>query len=767
MKNLLITISVFISVSVHATDYYFSTTDGNDANTSTQAQNQATPWKTLSKLNTFFSNLLPGDHIYFKRGDVFYGTFTASVSGASGNPIVFDAYGVGANPIWTGLDDATSWTSLGSNIYRSAAVGTGQSTAMVVTVNDISYPMGKWPNGITSTGWRTISSHSGSSPTITITDGTTIPGSPSLIGATLVARSNQYTIQKGTITAQTSTTLTYTQNSGETVTVTNGNGYFVQNFQGSLDAQNEWYWDGTNKQLYLYSATTPSNVKVSTVTSIAILTSKSYFTFNNIVFQGSISDAISADGVTGLVFNGCTISQAGNSGIWANTVTGLSFLYGYILNCNNFGMYVGSTSSTGIVVTGSTIQNSGLYAGMTSQNSHTAIESADGALLYGSLTFTSNQVKSSGYAALHFKGSNVLIQNNLFDTACITKDEGAIVYSFVGQGGDTTYSNQIIDGNIILNGLGALAGKSSSTGDAKGIYMDIGVHNMHITNNSIAHCANFGILLQDNGKDTIRGNTIYDCDKASFAMWSDALGDNRTHSTRFAKNKCVMKQNNAGFGNIYFDNDQSSQINWGTSDSNIVATPLNSDVNLFYTATAGAFNHRTLLQWQSATGNDSHSTGSPKFITSTDSIRFVYNATNSAVEVPLGAKWIDMSNTLYSGFITLGPYSSAVLLYAAELDILPLTPTQLQYNFPGQLRFSLVNPAKDYLTMNIPVHSKQTMEFNLYDVVGRQLIKKKISLVSGDNVVKIDVERIQAGMYIAGLENRFGYFGYHKVIIIK
>ena len=60
-------------IPTSAAKYYFSSQSGDDSRTSLQAQNPATPWKTLNKLNTFM-NLQPGDSVLFKRGETFYGT---------------------------------------------------------------------------------------------------------------------------------------------------------------------------------------------------------------------------------------------------------------------------------------------------------------------------------------------------------------------------------------------------------------------------------------------------------------------------------------------------------------------------------------------------------------------------------------------------------------------------------------------------------------------------------------------------------------------
>jgi hypothetical protein len=104
---------VCVSPVVTGRRFYFSSTTGNDSYTTTQAQNPATPWKTLAKLNSLSAIAAPGDTFAFKRGDMFANgsqggvyTTTGSVkwygggyegrnfpSGTAQNPIVFTYYG--------------------------------------------------------------------------------------------------------------------------------------------------------------------------------------------------------------------------------------------------------------------------------------------------------------------------------------------------------------------------------------------------------------------------------------------------------------------------------------------------------------------------------------------------------------------------------------------------------------------------------------------------------------------------------------------------
>ena len=115
---------LFFSLTTSATNYYLSSSSGNDSNSGTSA---SSPWKTLNKLNSFH-NLQPGDNVLFKRGDTFYGSITISNSGTSGSPITFGAYGSGAKPVITGFTTVSSWTNVGGNIWESSSAVSNLST---------------------------------------------------------------------------------------------------------------------------------------------------------------------------------------------------------------------------------------------------------------------------------------------------------------------------------------------------------------------------------------------------------------------------------------------------------------------------------------------------------------------------------------------------------------------------------------------------------------------------------------------------------------
>jgi len=125
-----------ITAEAADTDYYLSNS-GNNLNSGT-SPDQA--WKTKSKLNTELASggcINDGDDIYFMRGDtfdedVYVGLRTTD--GTSSNPMIFGAYGTGADPIITAstvtpyfyfLNDETGyWTFENLHFQAPANCGT-------------------------------------------------------------------------------------------------------------------------------------------------------------------------------------------------------------------------------------------------------------------------------------------------------------------------------------------------------------------------------------------------------------------------------------------------------------------------------------------------------------------------------------------------------------------------------------------------------------------------------------------------------------------
>jgi len=77
--------------------YYVDAASGNDSNS---GRSPALAWRTVAKVNA--AALLPGETVYFMRGQIWQEQLTVPSSGTAGNPITFSAFGTGANPIFDG-----------------------------------------------------------------------------------------------------------------------------------------------------------------------------------------------------------------------------------------------------------------------------------------------------------------------------------------------------------------------------------------------------------------------------------------------------------------------------------------------------------------------------------------------------------------------------------------------------------------------------------------------------------------------------------------
>jgi hypothetical protein len=88
---------LLLSSFAFPTTYYVDSKSGRDDNNGTSI---ASPWKTISKVNSFHFNA--GDEILFKRGEVWKETIIVNRDGSSSSPIIYGAYGSGEPPLLDG-----------------------------------------------------------------------------------------------------------------------------------------------------------------------------------------------------------------------------------------------------------------------------------------------------------------------------------------------------------------------------------------------------------------------------------------------------------------------------------------------------------------------------------------------------------------------------------------------------------------------------------------------------------------------------------------
>ncbi|MDP4283530.1 MAG: right-handed parallel beta-helix repeat-containing protein [Bacteroidota bacterium] len=633
MKKLFLLPLIIFGLTASATNYYISSS-GNDANNGTST---STPWKTLSKLNAYFSSLKPGDNVLFNRGDVFYGSIIVNKSGSSGSPITLGAYGTGANPVITGFTTVSSWTNLGSNIWEStSAVSTLPYTNMVV-INGVNTAMGRYPN----TGYLTYQSHSGNS---SITSSGLL-GSPNWTGAELAMFVSTYTIGRYPIISQSGGKVYYNANPGDESVQFDGQGFIIQNDARTLDVQNEWYYDPSTKKLKIYSTSSPTGVQISTIETTISLNGKSYITFDNISFQGSNTSTLGLISSTNITIQNCDFNYAGIDAIhgdWGAPANNLIVSNCSFNHSNNCGIDLTSDYNQA-VFQNNNVRNSGIIPFMMSSGGGASqgmnVQGQGNNIAY-------NIVDSSGYNGIRFWGNNAIVQNNFINNSCLLLKDGGGIYTYNG------YPNTIQTGMKVLNNI-----VLNSTTDA-GIYLDDKSNGIEVSGNTVGNC-NTGIYLHNNHEISVHNNTIYNSSNTGLLI--DTYDASVTLANIDIRNNIFFERNttpNNRAAHFYLLN--GTMPSTFTLDNNYYARPI--DDNLTIETHFGGYNDITLAGWRSLSGRDVNSKKSPKTITDVNDLRFEYNATSSSKTVALDANYIDVTGKSYPGSITLAPFTSSVLI---------------------------------------------------------------------------------------------------------
>lgn len=621
-----------------ATNYYVAA-NGNDNNSGTST---SSPWKTISKVNSF--TFKAGDQILFNRGDEFYGGIVVKQSGTSTSPITFGAYGSGAKPVITGFTQVTSWTSLGGNIWESSGAVSTLSYTNMVTVNGVNTAMGRWPNSTgPNTGYLTIKSHSGK----TSITSDQLTGSTNWKDADLIIRKEHFSFDRAKITAHSGSKLTF--NSESSSEPKDGFGFFIQNDPKTLDKDGEWYYNPGTKKLRIYSTSKPQDVRIATVENLFYSQKRNYIVVQDISFVGSNADMINCLGYTSnLNIKNNDIFFSGGYGIFT------SVNYATIENNKVYYANEGGIKATEryAVVRGNEIKNIYLFEGMNSNGFPNGIH-----ITNENSRVENNQLDSCGFIGIKFASFNSSVKNNFVNATCLIRDDGA----GISMGSRDGAIGSIIDGNIILNAVGAPNGTSDNAPDASGIMIDAWASGITIINNTVANCTNIGIKLHGTNQIVVRNNTTYNnggkyWSKGGLELLSRA--DYPIRKLTIENNIFFAKTSEqyAMFGSPDPGNLDELKL-FGTANNNYYAKPIDPATSIRIHAT-----NMNAAGWSTYSGQDKNSKGAPKTIKDVNELRFEYNATASSKTIKLDANYIDVKGVSYNGSITLAPYSSAVLI---------------------------------------------------------------------------------------------------------
>ena len=575
-------------------NFYFSSVTGDDSRSDIQAQNPATPWKSLNKLNSYFANLQAGDAILFKRGETFDGFITVGKSGSTSSPINFSAYGSGNKPVLNGLSTLGSWTSVGTNLYEASLAGNNRVN--MVTVNGAVQALGRYPDS----SYLTIDSRTelATGPSYTYTGTFTDAQSPSSStnwkGAEVVIRKNEFILDRCLITDHSGTTISYNSPSSTAPAV--GYGYFIQNSPLTLDHQNEWYYNASTQKLRIYSTVNPSTlvIKAGTVETLVSIDNKANLIFDNISFEGADTSAFNIkNGSANINIQNCNFNFSGIEVLRGTNVNHITFASNTTNNTNSYVVIMYGCSD--ITVKNNIIKNTGMLAGMGLPN-----QQGYGAIFIqgGNTLIEGNYVDSVGQSAVAFNGGNNLIcRNNFITNFCRTVGDGGGIYT----NGNDGFSGKKIISNMVSNGYGNNGGTTSPVPRAaNGIYIDEGGSNVEILDNTVFNCVSNGIYVHQSHELTIKRNLVYNNDGSQLSIVDDQAAADRIRNLRITNNILFAKKITQAV--LYNASTSNDLAQFGSYDSNYYARPfdLGGIISTQYKTTSGeVYSHFDLSAWSS------------------------------------------------------------------------------------------------------------------------------------------------------------------------
>ena len=475
-------------------------------------------------------------------------------------------------------------------------------------------------------------------------------------GATIVGRTKSWSLEARTVQAFDKETHTVRLHRKPHYRLKAKWGYFLNNTLAALDAPGEWYYDADTKKVYVWTPAEDSPAKARMEGSV-------YATGFRLADRAHVT--IEGFDIRHHSRNGILISNSSHLTIRNNRVfypaaVGIGFKRGW------------SPQGTASQIIGNTIEGA-VYHGIHLAASNSVVANnriTDTALphrmgkhgLGGHLSgkainvvgphnrITGNRIDRTGYVGIClYRTRNSIIARNRIDHSCLTLDDGGGIY-VAHAGSDGT---RIVN-NIILNSVGSTAGKNPSyTGtEANGIYLDDESDGVIASQNTVAHCANYGVFLHNAQNCRVAQNTFYN----NFRQLH--MVENTGHPARMVENTivsnvlfCTSKKQVGLYARSGYPD-----LDFGTCDNNRWYSPATKVVEYRLRKARQVY---TFAQWQEKLGQDTHSC----FRLAQAGSALFYNDTDRLKRVPLGeAAYRDLDGKAVKGSISLEPFRARVLL---------------------------------------------------------------------------------------------------------
>lgn len=680
------------AATTRATDYYISSSDGDDG---FSGVSPAAPFASLSMADAL--PLQPGDRVLLKCGDRWRAEqLRVNATGSSASPIVFGSYPADCTdrPVLSGALPITGWSVDSGSVWvadlsSGANAGSFPMGISQLFRDDQRLPCGRWPN--LDSGYAFVEA----APAGNVLTDAALPAG-SWNGAILRIKTQRWLLVNRGVTASASGTLTL----NEAVSCRGGScadwGYFLQNHRATLDHEGEWSYDAETNRVYLYTALgQPTGVTGSAILDddpvhhggVMLGSAAAYVVVENLKITQWWANGVGAQGsMSGDVYHhvtvrDCEISDVDEAGVrlstwvWSasNGRDGLrggrqmSFLRNTISGANHFGItgYYSESlfedndiSDIGLIAN---LNPTGMGCGTTGAS---CTENGDGIRIRTYLIEDSghhnqvrlNRISRTGYNAVDVFGPWTTVEYNHMVEPCYSKGDCGGVRTFGGESLAATKVHDItLRSNIIVDSVGNVDGVKIDYRQpfGMGLYIDNYSRDVAAVANTIVGSTFTGLLYQ-RSRGVITGNTLYNNATGIYYAGQVNLADPVTQISSMT-------------GNVLYgltDNAWTLSLDGGTL--------LASDGNFFFhpyvpeqITTGGWAGRKTFPEWQIWSGMDSGSHANWFTLNPGDPplSRVVTNPTSAAAVISLGDRqYLDLEQSPVSGSLILAPFESRVLI---------------------------------------------------------------------------------------------------------
>jgi hypothetical protein len=322
-------------------------------------------------------------------------------------------------------------------------------------------------------------------------------------GLTLHIRSENWQLDKRTVTAVTGDRLTLNQPSHYRLFT--GWGYLLMGARWMLDSPDEWHFDPATSTLtaWLPDGSAPGNrISIAGLPVGIDLSGRQHVTVDGIAVNGAMT-GVSMAGATGITLSNLRIENTGGAGVDAKGSVGCRVLTSAITRTTLdaiSGTGTGLTTARDMIVTGNRITDSGVHrvngvATSVPSLSRAAIDAGTAATVSG------NEIRGAGYIGVRVYGMGVVSRNYIGDTCLILDDCGGVYVDWSSSGTHVT-------DNLIERVHGNYTGTPYDATRAVGVYIDERSTGSLALRNTIRD-ADYGIQIHNAFNNRIEGNTLF------------------------------------------------------------------------------------------------------------------------------------------------------------------------------------------------------------------------------------------------------------------